>query len=280
MTSEAASKRGVPSSMMIQEGAAQFKGRAVWRLIFVACPLVWAFMISFLSSLAFTFPTSAEILEAIPVILSLIIIEGLLSVDNALAIAALAKHLPRKEKFKALRYGIIGAYVFRGLCMWGAAWIIDHQWVKILGSAYLIHLMASHFSSQQEKEENPQAEGDGVQRGFWATILAIEFMDLTLSVDNVVAAVAISPDKLWVVCTGVFIGILALRFLAGYCIRLIEKFPMLENTAFLLIGYVGLLLLAELAFHFHLGTLGKFVGICNHPRSVHPVWRKGNAAED
>jgi predicted tellurium resistance membrane protein TerC len=60
-------------------------------------------------------------------------------------------------------------------------------------------------------------------------------MDLSLSVDNVVVAVAMSP-KLWVVCTGVFIGILALRLVAGYCIQLIERYPILEHTAFVLIG--------------------------------------------
>ncbi len=218
-------------------------------------------MLDFLNSLAFTFPSTPEIIEAIPIIISLIIIEGLLSVDNALGIAALAKHLPGRQKYLALKYGIIGAYVFRGLCMWGAAWIIENPWLKIVGAAYLIHLMAAHFSSQENEDGDGDGEGGGKLRGFWMTILAIEIMDLSLSVDNVVAAVAISP-KLWVVCTGVFIGILALRFLAGFCIKLIEKFPILENTAFLLIGYVGFLLITELTLHVHVGPVGKFIGIC------------------
>ena len=81
-----------------------------------------------------------------------------------------------------------------------------------------------------------------------------------LGVDNVVAAVALS-DEFWVVCTGVFIGILALRFVAGHCIKLIEKFPVLEHTAFLLIGFVGLLLMTELTFHIDISTLSKFIGI-------------------
>jgi hypothetical protein len=73
-------------------------------------------------------------------------------------------------------------------------------------------------------------------------------------------SVALS-DKLWVVCTGVFIGILALRFVAGLCIKLIERFPILESTSFVLIGYVGGLLLTELITHVHIGPLGKFIGI-------------------
>ncbi len=174
--------------------------------------------------------SAPEIVEAIPIIVSLIIIEGLLSVDNALAIAAMASHLPGRQKYLALRWGIIGAYAFRALALAFAAFIIDNPWLKIVGAAYLVHLMASFFA---ERAKSAYAEGGDdastiagkmAGKGFWATVASIELMDLSLSVDNVVAAVAMSP-KLWVVCTGVFMGILALRFVAGYCIKLIGRFP-------------------------------------------------------
>jgi YkoY family integral membrane protein len=214
-------------------------------------------------------PTSAALIEALPVIVSLIIIEGLLSVDNALAIAAMANHLPGRQKYLALKLGIIGAYFFRGLCLAFAAWIIENPWLKICGAAYLVYLMCDHFhGSEDTKTADPSKMA---QRGFFGTIAAIEIMDLSLSVDNVVAAVAMSP-KLWVVCTGVFIGILALRFVAGACIRLIEKFPILEHTAFILVGYVGFILVYELLSDPHSGiqilpgpvhvtTWQKFIGI-------------------
>lgn len=220
---------------------------------------------------ALPFPPMAELIGATPVILSLIIIEGLLSVDNALAIAAMARHLPAHQQQIALRWGLIGAYVFRGLCMALAAWIIENPWLKIGGALYLIYLMCKHFSerAKDSPQEAPALQGTG--QGLLKTIIAIEIMDLSLSVDNVVAAVAMSP-KLWVVCTGVFIGILALRFVAGACIKLIERFPVLEETAFLLIGYVGLILVYELLSDPHSGlqllqgpvhvsSLEKFVGI-------------------
>ena len=214
-------------------------------------------------------PTSAALIEALPVIISLIIIEGLLSVDNALAIAAMANHLPGRQKYLALKFGIIGAYFFRGLCLAFAAWNIENPWLKICGAAYLVYLMCDHFRGS---EESKSADTSKIaQRGFFGTIVAIEIMDLSLSVDNVVAAVAMSP-KLWVVCTGVFIGILALRFVAGACIRLIEKFPILEHTAFILVGYVGFILVYELLSDPHSGiqllpgpvhvtTWQKFIGI-------------------
>jgi len=207
----------------------------------------------------------SNFVEALPVIISLIIIEGLLSVDNALAIAAMASHLPGKQKYWALRVGIIGAYVFRGLALLLAAYIIANPWLKLLGAAYLIHLTAHHFASRYkagipELNEAGEVIARSAGRGFWATVASIELLDLSLGVDNVVAAVALS-DKMWVVCTGVFIGMLALRFVAGHCIKLIEKFPVLEHTAFLLIGFVGLLLVTELSFHVDIHTTEKFIGI-------------------
>lgn len=212
--------------------------------------------------LAWAWPSPADLWHALPVIFSLIIIEGLLSVDNALGIAAMANHLPGKQKQQALRWGIIGAYVFRGVALAFASYIIENPWLKIAGAGYLIYLMCRHFAEHRPMEK----EGAGATavslagRGFWATVLSIEIMDMSLSVDNVVAAVALSPE-FWVVCTGVFIGILALRLVAGVCIPLIQKYPILESTAFILIGYVGLILVFELTTHFDVTTWQKFIGI-------------------
>ena len=213
------------------------------------------------------FPTGPELMEAIPVIISLIIIEGLLSVDNALAIAAMAGHLPGKQRYTALRLGIIGAYVFRGLVLLIAAWITQNRWVTLFGAGYLIYLMSSHLT-HPEHDETDLTKPKKKKPGLWMTVLQIELMDLSLSIDNVVAAVALAPRdpvtgqrEMWVVYTGVFIGILALRLVAGYCIRLLQKYPILAKTAFILVGYVGFILLAELVFHIHVHSWQKFIGI-------------------
>jgi predicted tellurium resistance membrane protein TerC len=135
-----------------------------------------------------------------------------------------------------------------------AGWIISNPWIKAFGALYLVYLMCSHLSADEDEGE----EGAELrQRGLWMTVLQIELMDLSLSVDNVVAAVILSPN-LWVVCAGVFIGILVLRFLAGFCIRLLQRFPILARTAFVLVGMVGGLLFFEMGTGKHVGHLGKF----------------------
>ncbi len=207
-----------------------------------------------------------QLREAAPVIISLIIIEGLLSVDNMLAIATLASQLPEHQKKIALRTGLAGAYVFRGVALFFVGFIMANEWVKFLGAFYLIHLMAEHFSDYSAANDEDSETIPHKPRTFWSTVIAIQLMDLSLSVDNVVAAVAMSP-KIWVVVTGVCLGLLTLWMFASVSLKMVEKFPILQHTAFLLIGYVGLILLVELTaeygFHrpLHIGPEYKFIGI-------------------
>lgn len=204
--------------------------------------------------------------EAAPVIISLIIIEGLLSVDNILAIATLAAQLPEKQKKVALRMGLAGAYLFRGIALFFVGFIMANLWVKFLGAFYLIHLMAEHFSNHAAATDDDPETNPTRARGFWPTVFAIQLMDLSLSVDNVVTAVAMSPD-IRVVCVGVCLGLLTLWMFATLSLRLVEKYPILQHTAFLLIGYVGLILLVEMTaetwFHtrLHITPGQKFIGI-------------------
>ncbi len=204
--------------------------------------------------------------EAAPVIISLIIIEGLLSVDNMLAIASLASQLPEHQKKLALRLGLAGAYVFRGIALFFVGFIANNPWIKFAGAFYLIHLMAEHFSEYAAENAESGAAVVHKVRSFWAVVIAIQLMDLSLSVDNVVAAVAMSP-QMWVVVTGVCLGLLTLWLFASLSLKMVERFPILQHTAFLLIGYVGVILLVEMTAEFafnhslHIGPEYKFIGI-------------------
>jgi YkoY family integral membrane protein len=183
-------------------------------------------------------------LASLQVVLALIVIEGLLSVDNALAIAALASHLDEKKRKIAMTVGYAGAYGFRILALFLASYIIHNHWLMALGAGYLIWLMCNHFA---ESEDNDANSGENkAPPSFAKTIALIAFLDLSLSFDNVVAAVAFARDNIYLVYVGVTIGIITLRLVAGYCIKLLDKHPWLEHTAFLLVGFVGAMLCAEL----------------------------------
>lgn len=200
-----------------------------------------------------------DIQAGLLIILNLILIESLLSVDNAAVLATMVLDLPKSQREKALRYGIIGAYVFRGICLMLASWMVKIWWLKPLGGLYLLYLAFNYFKNKAE-----ESEGETVHKGenklynaivgaignFWATVALVEVMDLAFSIDNVFAAVAFT-DNIFLICTGVFIGILAMRFVAQGFVKLMEKFAFLETIAFIVIGVLGLKLSVSLFTHFY-----------------------------
>lgn len=191
---------------------------------------------------------------------NLIIIESLLSVDNAAVLATMVMDLPEKQRQRALKYGIWGAYIFRGLAMLFAAFLIKIWWLKPLGGVYLLYLVYDYWKGKQtetteddilNKESNWLYKATvGSLGSFWATVALVELMDMAFSIDNVFAAVAFTPNII-LVCTGVFIGILAMRFIAQWFVKLMEKYPFLETSAFLVIAILGIKLTLSLYEHFY-----------------------------
>lgn len=199
-------------------------------------------------------------LSSLAIIGNLIIIESLLSVDNAAVLATMVMDLPEKQRNKALKYGIIGAYVFRGLAMIFAAVLIKIWWLKPLGGLYLLYLVYDWWKGKQtESKEDDLIDKNsnwlyrmtvGKIGNFWATVTLVELMDMAFSIDNVFAAVAFTPNLI-LVCGGVFIGILAMRFIAQWFVRLMEKYSFLETAAFVVIGILGIKLTLSLYEHFY-----------------------------
>jgi YkoY family integral membrane protein len=194
----------------------------------------------------------SDLHQSLLVVLNLIMIESLLSVDNAVVLAAMVVDLPYRQRSKALKYGILGAYVLRGLSLVFASQLIQLLFLKAIGGLYLLFLTFKYFYSKStEKEEDELLSKKdnriykffiGVLGPFWTTVVLIEFMDLSFSIDNVFAAVAFT-ENIYLICIGVFIGILAMRFAAQGFVRLIEKFPFLEAVSFVVIGVLGVKLI-------------------------------------
>ncbi len=197
---------------------------------------------------------------SLAIIGNLIIIESLLSVDNAAVLATMVMDLPEHQRDKALKYGIWGAYIFRGLAMIFASVLIEIWWLKPLGGLYLLYLVYDYWKSKQsEITEDDLLDKNsnwlyritvGSLGNFWATVCLVELMDMAFSIDNVFAAVAFTPNII-LVCIGVFIGILAMRFIAQWFVKLMEKYSFLETAAFIVIGILGVKLTLSVFEHFY-----------------------------
>jgi len=176
---------------------------------------------------------------------TLAVLEGILSIDNALVLAILVRTLPREQQKKALTYGIVGAFVFRFLALVFAAHLMGMWVFKLIGGGYLVYLAMKHmffFSPEDAHQAGPRVAGS-----FWRTVLLVELTDIAFSIDSITTAVAMS-DKLIVVWVGGILGIIFLRFAATFFVRLLEKLPRLEDLAYQLIFFIGTKLGLE-AFH-------------------------------
>ncbi len=201
---------------------------------------------------------------SLSIILNLILIESLLSIDNAAVLATMVRDLPKDQRYKALRYGILGAYIFRGLALIFASVLISIWWFKPLGGLYLLYLALRYFfrkkktelvdEAMHEAEEQKRSwlyrKTRGALGPFWATVIMVEIMDAAFSIDNVIAANAYSKNII-LIWTGVFIGILAMRFVATGFMRLMEKYPFLETCAYCVIALLGLKLALSGISHFY-----------------------------
>jgi tellurite resistance protein TerC len=164
------------------------------------------------------------------------------------------------QRVAALKVGLLGAYAGRILMLFLASIVIQNKWMQIVGAIYLIYLAIKHFG-EEFRHPDASEEDDQIvpreRRGFWSTVVTIELADLAFSLDNVVAAVALS-NRLWVVILGVAIGIVVMRFAATIFTRLIAWEPALEAAAYLLLLAIGGELLLDHYLHIDFGEWGKF----------------------
>jgi tellurite resistance protein TerC len=204
-------------------------------------------------------------LTIIAIIIQLIFLEGVLSIDNAAVLGTMVITLPKdqpipwppalrflarplnpilgKQRMAALKVGLLGAYLGRGLMLFLASFIVKNPWLKLLGALYLIRLAFENLGMEEGTEEETHERRLDATR-FWVIVLNVEIADLIFSLDNVVAAVSLS-DKLWVVMIGVALGILTMRFAAGFFSYAIEREPVLKSAAYLLVLNIGFQLILE-----------------------------------
>src|SRR4029450_5669271 len=177
----------------------------------------------------------------------LVLLEGLLSADNALVLALMILGLPRRDQKKALRYGLVGAFAFRTLATLLGTYLLRIEWVKLLGGAYLLYLAYSHFTRGGGAEERGKPKPAQPWLGLsplWGTVGKVGLVNMAFSGGSILVAVAMS-NKTWVVLAGGLLGIIAIRVVIGQLLTIVRKYPAIVDGAFIIIAWVGLKLLLE-----------------------------------
>lgn len=223
------------------------------------------------------------LVEYLWVLVVLIGLEGLLAADNALVLAIMVKHLPEKQRKKALFYGLGGAFILRFGSLFIISFLVDLWEVQALGAAYLLFISIKHLyeklkHKEPEKHQEPQEVSGS---GFWMTVVKVEFADLAFAVDSILAAVALAvalpatglgnigsldTGQFFVIFAGGMIGLIIMRFAANIFVDLLNKRPSLEIAAFLIVGWVGIKLAVLTLAH-------EDIGIISHAFPHSTLWK-------
>ena len=186
-----------------------------------------------------------ELLPLLPVLVSL---ELLLSADNAIALAAIARTQcdPELER-RALNLGVLMAFVLRVPLILMAQWVLAFPPLQLLAGGYLLWLCYQHWRPVGTEDASQSFALSSPHRSFRRTVLTLAATDLAFSIDSVAAAVAIS-DQLFLVITGALIGVVALRFTSGLFIQWLKIYSRLESAGYLAVAFVGFKLIIQLVF--------------------------------
>jgi YjbE family integral membrane protein len=188
----------------------------------------------------------------IGLIFSIIIMDAALSGDNSIAINAMAAPLPDAVRGKAIWFGMGFAAILRLVALSLAAFILANPWVQILGGLYLIKLWWDHIKSEgdEAKDHKPKTTLVGA-------LFAIGFLDLSLSLDNVIAVVAMT-NNLAVIFLGVMISI-AMLAVATQVVRLVMgRYPSLGEAAYYILAFLGINMLIQHTADFIIWTQNLF----------------------
>ena len=178
------------------------------------------------------------------ILLILVILEAVLSADNAVALAAIAQNLsdPKLQR-QALNIGLVGAYVLRIILIITATWVVQFWQFELIGALYLLWLVFDYFRPSEEETETEAHHSLGFS-SLWQIVPTIAMTDLAFSLDSVTTAIAVAEDT-WLIIAGGTIGVITLRFLAELFIRWLQEYIHLEDAGFITVGFVGIRLLLK-----------------------------------
>ena len=179
-------------------------------------------------------------------ILSIIVLNLVLSGDNAVVIALATRKLPDSSQNKAIVIGTAGAVVLRILLMLIAIELLTMPYVKIIGAILLFYIAYDLLKTNEEETEVKS------ETTLLSAIRTIIIADLVMSLDNVLAIAGVADGHFMLAGLGLIISIPIVIFGSQVILKLMDRFPWLIWVGALLIAYTAGTMLVEDHFIHHL----------------------------
>jgi predicted tellurium resistance membrane protein TerC len=197
-------------------------------------------------------------IEIIISILTLVLLEAVLGIDNVIFISILAAKLPKEQQRKARRIGLILAGVLR-LALLGLITLImqlqdplitllgkgftGKDLILISGGLFLLYKSVAEIYHKTEGESGDISSKIKIA-GFSAVVFQILLMDLVFSVDSIITAVGMVKE-LWVMYVAVILSVVMMLFAAGPISNFVNKHPAFKMLALAFLLLIGFSLVAE-----------------------------------
>lgn len=185
-------------------------------------------------------------IEILSKILSIIVLNLVLSGDNAVVIALATRKLPATSQNKAIVIGTAGAVILRILLMLIAVELLTVPYVKIVGAVLLFYIAYDLLKSNGEEAEVKS------ETTLLSAIRTIIIADLVMSLDNVLAIAGVADGHFMLAVLGLVVSIPIVIFGSQVILKLMDRFPWLIWIGALLIAYTAGTMLVEDNFIHHL----------------------------
>jgi YjbE family integral membrane protein len=164
----------------------------------------------------------------------IILVNIVLSGDNAVVIALAARSLPPRQQTQAVFWGAGAAVVMRIILTIVAVELLKWPWLKLTGAVLLLWIAVKLLM--------PEDGGEGKvdsSENLWAAIKTILIADLVMSLDNVIAVAAAAKGSLTLLILGLAISIPLVIFGATMLMKVMDRFPVIITIGAGLLGWVS-----------------------------------------
>jgi len=166
----------------------------------------------------------------------IIIIDLLLSGDNAVVIALACRNLPEAQRRMGIMYGVSGAIGLRVVLTFFAVGLLSLPYLKLVGALLLLWIGIKLILPESE------AHGEGgirAEANLWGAVKTIIIADFVMSLDNVLGVAAVAKDNVWLLVFGLLVSIPMIAWSSQLVLKLIDRYPVIIYAGGALLGYVA-----------------------------------------
>lgn len=168
-------------------------------------------------------------------VLKIIVIDVLLSGDNAVVIALACRSLPPAQRKQGVLFGVLGAIGLRVTLTFFAVRLLSLPYLKLAGALMLLWIGVKLILPEEEHD----AENVKANAHLWGAVRTILIADFIMSLDNVLGVAAAAHGNVILLVFGLVVSIPLVAWSSQLVLKLIDRFPVIIYLGGALLGYVA-----------------------------------------